>query len=444
MYTQAELDSFNIRKLDIYKGTFAVCVIYGLIALIILYIVIFAEYKMYLPAIITFIVGALFIILYLVIEIYMMKPRKNKIKLDMNDDLICPDYWKLKLTNANIKKNMIDNNKQAELFKDIKFPNDIALNYTCEYDPDMFGDKKIYAETKNFMKDKDFYKQGVAGVQSDNLEYLYVNDTSNDEILGKYAQFTGIYSSGKKTSTGEYVNTSFYNASGPSTFNLYTNSVVPIDKSQATKELYYSKPLVCNIVYPQLLAKLDKGTPEQNKYRCAYAKACDIAWTDIGCTYKPEKYIAPTVTPSVSPSAPTVKDWEWNETKECRSTIMWVGHYTCFSNIKIPQDIPTKNIKLTMKAEVVPLDNTYYADGFIEFTLYNKPQNERLFSSTYNPTNSVSFDFSIYNNKVMNTLPNTLVAGGNYYFCVILNPQRGSISNWSFRVTITMSIISNT
>lgn len=306
-YTQTELNSFEKAKLEMYQGTLAVCFVYGTIAIILIILVLFTEvgreylYHKMLPATMTFIIGALIIIFYLVFTIYELKPRQRRVNIDVDDDIICPDYWKLKRTDESVKKELVDNNRKAGLFNDITSVNDGVLNYTCEYNAEVYGDIKSYAETKNKIKDKaSFYKSAIKynDKATSNISYLYIenlnpanlNDSTiisyNDDMLGKYAQFSGIYVSGQKTTDGLYKGgTSVFRREGNyNNSNITANTIFPLDNSQADLEFYYNtKPLICNTVYPQILAKLDKNTPEQNKYRCAYAKACDIAWTDIGC-----------------------------------------------------------------------------------------------------------------------------------------------------------------
>ena len=306
-YTNKEYSTFEKSKLDMYKGTLGICIAYGIVAFLLIMLAVFTDtgreyiYNKMLPATITFIIGALVIIFYLVISIYELKPSQRKIKMDMDEGIICPDFWTLKRTDANVKKELVDNSKKAGVFKNITSVNDPLLNYTCEYNPEVYGDLKSYSGTKNNIKDKtNFYKQAVkyGDRMTSNISYLYIekhnannnNDGSilsyNDDMLGKYAQFSGIYVSGEITATGEYRGTTLATREIGNTSNITANSILPLDRSRANLDFYHhTKPLICNMLYPQVLANLDKGTPEQNKYRCAYAQACDIAWTDIGCSH---------------------------------------------------------------------------------------------------------------------------------------------------------------
>lgn len=42
-------------------------------------------------------------------------------------------------------------------------------------------------------------------------------------------------------------------------------------------------PLICNIVYPQVLGVLDSKTKAGNEVSCEYAKQCGISWSSLNC-----------------------------------------------------------------------------------------------------------------------------------------------------------------
>jgi len=283
---EKELELFQKEKMDMYKGTFIVCLVYGICAFLLLLIIFYTSwgkeflYKKMLPFVVTFVVGAIFIIVFLSFTINELKPIKLRNIIDKDSDVICPDYWVLKPINNDVKNELISNNDK-KIFQDIVSINDDALKYKCELDPNVFGNLKEYSGMKNSLYDgkTQLYKQGKKKITSSKTEpdYLYVekldpsaNDQNNQvpyssDKLENYAKFSSLYKN-------------------DSTIGNLNNSVVKMDSTavESTKT-----PLICNVVYPQVLAKLDKDTPEQNKYRCEYAKACDIPWTDIGCPYSP-------------------------------------------------------------------------------------------------------------------------------------------------------------
>lgn len=320
--TDRELEIFNKEKMNMYKGTFIVCLVYAISAIVLLGIIFWTDwgreyiYKKMLPASVTFIIGALFIIIFLVISIYELKPRRVKNNLEKDQEIVCPDFWVLKRVEDDVKMDLAKNNTKNyptyikngndDIIAGIKSKNDEALKYKCELDPSVYGDLKTYAEMKNNLYNgkNAMYKLGIKSTDSSitsNNGFIYIekqhaaNNTDSaiipytDNILGNYAQFAGMYVSGTKDTSGQYLGTSIFKENRIHYYsNITPNTIVPLDIGLSTLEYYYdTKPLICNVVYPQVLAKMDKDTPEQNKYRCEYAKACDIAWSDIGCQYVP-------------------------------------------------------------------------------------------------------------------------------------------------------------
>lgn len=302
--TDKELEIFHKEKMDMYKGTFIVCLVYAISAMTLLAVIFLTDwgreyiYQKMLPASVTFIIGALFIIIFLVITIYNLKPRRVRNNIEKDEEIVCPDFWVLKKVEEDVKQDIVDNNTKSgndKLIEDIKSKNDDTLKYKCELDPNVYDDLVSYANMKkDIYKDKGtLYNTGRKyknRENKDDVDYLYIHRKYSsspnteipytDETLIKYAQFSGMYQSGGTDTT---------KASKHDDTKMKDNSILFTDvKTESTQANYNSKvPLICNVVYPQVLAKWDKDTPEQNKYRCEYAKACDIAWSDIGCEYKP-------------------------------------------------------------------------------------------------------------------------------------------------------------
>lgn len=109
-FTEAETKVFTQKKSAMYKGSIAICVVYGVIAL---GLVLFAllsptgnqmltvQFKMF---IITLVIGILVIISIIVLMIATAKPAK--INTAIYDKGMCPDYWKLEKTDENTLKRM--------------------------------------------------------------------------------------------------------------------------------------------------------------------------------------------------------------------------------------------------------------------------------------------------------------------------------------------------
>jgi len=268
--TEKEANDFNDKKIAAFQGTMILCGVYAFVAFILLILINYTSfgkdiiYDKLMPFVLTYVFGAIFIILYLVYMIYNLEPTKErKIK---NNDIICPDYWKIKeLTDEEISLIKANITNTSNIYDD----NDIR--YKCEID-------KNIAPLSNYKDVNSNLKYGYSGNISnnkiDNPNYIYVNYNDNEkdtnEDMKKYAQIAGIYNNpGNSFSPINNIN------SLSSSLSEDNKNIVPIDSSAGY-------PLICNEVYPQYLAKLDEKDGG-NKNRCEYAKKCNIAWNDIGC-----------------------------------------------------------------------------------------------------------------------------------------------------------------
>lgn len=273
-----EIKEFVKERKNIYKGTFVVCLVYGLMAVGLLLAGAFTDFgreyifgKM-LPATATFVFGALFIVLYLAMSIYDLKPVAKRTKQDADNGIICPDYWKLERVDDDDKGKLKD---QAEAMKAIIGGKDFQI--TDESDPRL--DFKCKLDTsiqqKNDMKeDNARYYTGwdnsvASSARIDTApQYLFVKSVDTDKstyrptgkLASEYAKLTGFYDS-----------------------SIY--KIEEKDNAVDYTTLSKTAPLKCTEVYPRILEDMDKDTPEKNKYRCEYAKACDIPWTNLGCKY---------------------------------------------------------------------------------------------------------------------------------------------------------------
>lgn len=302
--TSKELELFKKEKMNLYKGTWTVCFVYGISAFILLAIVLFTDmgreyiYNKYLPAVLTYVIGAIIIIIYLVYSIFNIKPRKlgRAVKKQNN----CPDYWTYKKVEKEVKANIIDNilktsadsskttslktgpNKQYILDEKenpvIDFStSNLFIDYKCVADENIFGTLEEQKTIKNTFDNNifnDMYTKGNAGKTSF-ITTKIPHDTSNPnnpiiENLKKYAQVTGIYKSDYTTPE-----------------HLFPNSIKR--KAAGVNTAHYSNPepeIICNEVYPNILSKLEKNETT-NDLRCKYAETCKISWSDLDCYKKP-------------------------------------------------------------------------------------------------------------------------------------------------------------
>ena len=305
---EKELKLFEQEKMELYKGTFVVCLVYGLAAILLLGMILFTEngktfiYDQFAPAVITYILGSLIIIIYLLYSIYTIKPRRIGKDIDNDNNIHCPDFWKLKkvadsATGSAIigaKTAMINNNTITKNIPQINNVNNANIQYVCEFDENVYGDKRdFYDSVKKFASPntivKGFTKLTAATADTTTPndvtvpEYIvkipqYDVDDAVSEELKNYARFTGAY--GGDTTNGKLNDSNYtsipkvaksgYSTASPSdtTYNTYRNTA----------------PLVCNQVYPQVLGVLDKNQKRGNEVSCEYAKQCGISWSSLNCS----------------------------------------------------------------------------------------------------------------------------------------------------------------
>lgn len=265
--TEKEAKDFNDKKTSAFQGTMILCGVYAIIAIILLLLINYTSfgkdiiYNKFMPFVITYVFGAIFIIIYLVFTIYNLEPSKER--NPQNNDIICPDYWKIKeLTSQEINyiKGNISNTSNLS---------DDDIRYKCEIDKNITP-LSNYKSTNSELNNGYIGNYLSTGNDKDTPNFLYVNYKDDNKEIKKYAQIAGIYNKN--------------NGAGYSTINVNSLSsnlnssktIVPINSSTT------DYPLICNEVYPQYLSKLDEKDGG-NKNRCEYAKKCNIAWNDIGC-----------------------------------------------------------------------------------------------------------------------------------------------------------------
>lgn len=287
---QKEIELFKKEKMNLYKGTWTVCFVYGLSALILLITILFTEtgrtyiYDKYLPAVITYVVGAIIIIVYLIYSIFNIKPRKLG-KVD-RVTYSCPDYWKYdKEDDVKKKENIVKNitefssnklydpdcttpdstcvragttNKQYILDgKDDILLNsgtsNIYINYKCKPDSQIYGEIDNHVRSLNTYNTNTYNKKGQ-------IIYTELGGDDKNMELKKYAQISGVYKKDFKEDA-----------------NLFTGHNGQFNLAEAKQT-----PLICNELYPALLSGLEKNK-DDTKVRCAYAKHCGVSWSDIDC-----------------------------------------------------------------------------------------------------------------------------------------------------------------
>lgn len=298
-----ELDLFKQEKTDLYKGTWMVCFIYGLSAIILLSIIFLTEwgrnyiYDKFLPAVITYVIGAIFIIIYLVTSIFSLKPRK--IGKGVEAIPICPDYWQLKETTKEERENMKDNiqgckksdgdcttaskggvNNQYILSNEsdpvINSEDSAHLQYKCVPDPKVFGTlDDVYYQKSELYRDN-HYKKATTNIGTED-KYIYRELgggplTDNSGGIKKYAQISGMYKNNWNDAS-----TSDVGAKA----DLFDNTIM-LGTSASQSYDYEKNPLICNVLYPGVITALE-DTKNTDKLRCDYADKCGISWSKLDC-----------------------------------------------------------------------------------------------------------------------------------------------------------------
>lgn len=256
------------ERVNKFKLTVMICVLYGLIATIMLFLAFFTSwgkkflYEEMMAFVVTFIIGTVFIIMYLANEVYSFKPLVNKAALGYDAET-CPDYWKLKVIDENSYENKLDDAGKGFFNYQI---NKNQFKYKCEVDDRLFD--------KDNLKSKNGYKE----FKNEGLYVDGIDETTTKlkgEDLKKFKQYSANmigYSYDIKLDSVTLNNNSSFK-----------------DKDNRVFSTPSSIPVPCDIVYPVYFAVMDQQNQEKNpdqpsnKFRCAYANACKVNWTDAGC-----------------------------------------------------------------------------------------------------------------------------------------------------------------
>ena len=283
--TENERNKFDRNTQRTYKKTFWLCVIYALIALVILLIGIFSQwgnsvfFTELFAFVITYIIGTIIIISLLTWSIYSFDfPEiKKELKSDAN---YCPDYWDNEYGEA------LKEEGEDYLFGEIE---ENQFNIKCKIDdntvyrPDAINTdstprihtvdggltSKVVKELKSINDVDETNKQGEldkTGLNED--EYKKFR-----KIMARTAGYTLDDNEFKKKNNDKALfmkdGSSYYSAEDANTDNAV--------------------PVMCDRVYPKYMAIEDLEWAKDNKidklntFRCAYAKTCNIPWTEAGC-----------------------------------------------------------------------------------------------------------------------------------------------------------------
>ena len=217
---------------------------------------------------ITMIIGMISIVIFLSNEIYNLKTSVDKDKISYDSEM-CPDYWKLEYLSNNTVKNSFTKKQGI---------NPYNFSYKCKLNDDIFSREKIKINDDTKTEDN---KKGFAIGKAGDNDTLYV--TLNEKNKRK----TGI----NKDEQLEKFKSIISNMSG----YTYNNNSLTKDNDNAiiSEGVEFDEtniPIACDTVYPLYMSVMDQenksanSSEPSNRFRCAYAKACGINWTDAGCT----------------------------------------------------------------------------------------------------------------------------------------------------------------
>lgn len=218
--------------------------------------------------VITFIIGTTIIIIFLANEIYNFKPTKGDKGLSYDAEM-CPDYWKLEYIN---ETSLIDNQGKSFLNANL---NKNHFKYKCVLDKSVFpvtkfkelDNKKAEAQRRNY------------NIGDNNKLYVNIDDNNKDKSgINKDADFKKFKQYAANMNGYTYANDALVKNNNQAT----TNGNTAFNGSKI--------PMACDTVYPLYLSMIDRDNVNKNpsepsnKYRCAYANACGITWTEAGCS----------------------------------------------------------------------------------------------------------------------------------------------------------------
>lgn len=344
--SEKELKLFKEEKSNMYKGTWMICLVYGISAIALLAVVFLTDwgkeyvYDKFLPAVLTYVIGAIIIIIYLVLSIFSLQPRKVGRGFDVMP--VCPDYWKLEKVSNERQNAMISNNvkydgdggcpsrsleegencsitvnpndeysiKDSSGKKDVVSRNSPELKHKCVPDTMVFGSIVDYKNMNEnlynnnlFMASEYNNSDAMRTIKLDGKlggsDSVGTNDYKNDKmLLEKNAKFLYRESEENKLKTDKRQYIDGYDASDELLKYARLTGAYKTDWKRPAgngskhspfggslfvdeQKTYEKHPLICNEVYPGLLDKLEKEGKDDLK--CELARTCGISWSKLDC-----------------------------------------------------------------------------------------------------------------------------------------------------------------
>lgn len=267
---EQELELYTAQRFAKFKFTIATCALYGFLAFVLLLVALFTSwgnrvlYNEMAAFVFTYIIGTVIIIVYLSNEIHNFKPKKfdNKFSYDAE---MCPDYWKLE----HIGEDELTDSEGKKYTNNSVNPN--HFKYRCVLDESLFNASRFKdMDNRKAVEHRKNYK-----ISADNDLYVNIKDKTNTGITDD-AQFEKFKELAANMNGYTYTNNTLIKNN-----DLAMNDDQQIDGNNI--------PMSCDSVYPLFLSVNDQINAAKNinepsnKYRCAYAKKCGIAWSEAGC-----------------------------------------------------------------------------------------------------------------------------------------------------------------
>jgi hypothetical protein len=181
------------KKKNMFKGTVAICVVYGAFALILLFSTAFNSamrdilFNRFLPFTLIFIVGTILIILFMLYFIFSYVPVIVP-NIDKDDNISCPDYWKVEILDDNVISQAFDPNYPKYLFK-----------YKCVMDDKIYDKKQLFKSSNNpgiGMRYTNIFSNIVnTGATGDTNNGMYNTNTSSgfEANYNNYSNLANLY-----------------------------------------------------------------------------------------------------------------------------------------------------------------------------------------------------------------------------------------------------------
>lgn len=294
VYTDEEMKVYNQERMSIYRGTITVCIIYAVIAFVLILLGYFTEWGRefllgtVLPFVITYIIGTIVVIIILADWVAKYKPRKIDDRIGYDSD-ICPDYWHLTEIDDTIDSTMYSSNVNEHLMKYKCVMDDKILNKVDIEAADTSVDDKYH-----FTNSSDKNTFNVDSPKSHLYVDLYKDTDASINLFGSGSGNEDKFNEFKKHAA-YMMNYETYDSDKFKQLETDTNKKIDIYKDDNTitdviGETGGNMPIVCDTVYPMYLSAMDLQNAEINRdddknvFRCAYAKACGVPWTEAGCS----------------------------------------------------------------------------------------------------------------------------------------------------------------